>query len=1029
MTVVGPGPQIIHVPAGVGIDQTKRAEHVQPGEANLYQQNVRLDYVGGLIQRPGFTNLTSLRFDGSSRTAGKRVASHRNEMVVSDGDLLDVYSPTAGVWATKGRLPACTVKRVKVASYNIQNDNMYDVTYSNGYYVIVCTEPYSSTAGTINVLGIVVDASNGLVIYTQTLLASPVAATTCQSVKIVAVGTNVVAMFTNAGTIKGCRMDMTNVAAGFAGQQNVAANYKNTNPYNHGVFDAVGLTTRVAIAYENTVGSTTRISIVTFDPTVNALTNISTQLETTTNTNVSEVAIAGAEGEEIWTTWAHDTVTNVFVSARNTTTLASIIATATAFNTLELFPQFLAIGRTASHEVYISASSIANVILSGSWYRTTTTRAFNSGGSLVTDSGFPSIAGWIAYSKPFRMNGRVYMEFAYDDVLTQPNVVLGDITGDTASTALNLTVRPIGWAAPRLSRFDNLGFCITARHACFPTATKMASLRIVKANVSAASLSIIEHDFASPLNQLPKSFAESLYISGGIQYQYDGQRVYEAGFIVGPRVDLTLVGSGSLTGTYIYTAIYEFIDAFGNVIFSEPAPVMVKSPSAQNVTIVVRQAMMTWKNGNDPNTKIEPKELRTIRIRLYRTATGGGTFYNIANFATRDTSISYTDSLSDTALIALEQLYTIPGTVGASKNRQAMGAVQHIVECNGVLVAIGDDGTTLRCTAQHVVGESPWHHDNLQIPIEGDGDVIALASQDGAVIAFKRDAIFVVPVDPASNNLSTGGFGVPRRLAVDIGCINPRSVVVTGLGVFFQSDRGIEILTRSLAVNFIGQQIQTTFPLYPNVMAAVLDVQNAIVRFSLAQTGSTTVGVDAVYDLTVQAWSSFDVKTGAAASAQAVSASYVFHAGAWRYVWLDSVGTIRFEDPTTWLDSGAWVIPQWETAWIKTELQREHQFWQADLLFERESAAGLLGEVAYDWQPYSASDNKVWSEAEIATFSRQVEPRLSGRHQAVKFRFSGTAPAILGTGRGLTFIGVSIDLEQHQGPTQGTPKLAVASRK
>jgi hypothetical protein len=90
-------------------------------------------------------------------------------------------------------------------------------------------------------------------------------------------------------------------------------------------------------------------------------------------------------------------------------------------------------------------------------------------------------------------------------------------------------------------------------------------------------------------------------------------------------------------------------------------------------------------------------------------------------------------------------------------------------------------------------------------------------------------------------------------------------------------------------------------------------------------------------------------------------------------------------------------------------------------------SAGLTADVSYDWN--APSDTKVWTEADIVANPHQVEARVTGRYQAVKFRFHDTAPASPSTGQGLEFIGLSLDLAPHQGPTQGTPKLPVTARK
>lgn len=1016
-----PGAQIIHVPAGVGIDQSLRAEHVQPGQANLYAQNVRLTHSGGLEKRPAFTALTSNRIGSGTRSAGHRLASLGRALVATDGSVLDTYSPASTEWSPRGRISECTARRYNVAATSIETVTLTgdaeraSVAYGSGYYLVAAMD--TDQTGTLYPIVHVVDATTKRVVFSDSP-ATGITVTTFAP-RIIVVGTTAILVWTSSGKVSAATLDLTSVSSGFSSVTDLATDANST------LFDVLPLSSTFALAYENNGGGTTRITLKTFSPS-SLGSAAATQTETTNSAAITALCLAGASGEELWTVWAYTGSANVKISARNTSTLSSIIATSTLMSTSSSGANLVSAGRTAADEIYVVATSADTNGADSTWRASSSIRAVNSSGSLVTSRNITYIPGWSAGSRPFSVSSRAYIELSYDDLSGGVyNTVLVDITGD-ASTYV--TLRPVAWIAPRLNRHNPSG---NPRPIAAVSSTLFANAHTIWSSQRTFTVAIAEYDFAGQ-RHLPVSYAGALYLTGGIFQRFDGERVYEDGFISPPRVSLANSGTG-ITGTFSYVAIHEYTDATGNVVWSSPSPVQSTGAiTNKQVDVKVRRPVMTWKNGVDGNADYQPQNLRAVRTLLYRTANGGGVYYLLAMNAANPTSglWSYTDTTSDASLIAGAQLYKVPGAVGAAKDRQAVGSVLHACECNGVLVVVDDSGTTLRCYAERVTGEAPWHHDNLQLPIEGDGDVVALASLDGSVIAFKRDAIFVVPVEPANANISQGGFGSPRRIAVDAGCVDPRSVLVTSLGVFFQSDRGIELLTRELSIQPVGQKIQDTFADYPNVTAAVLDVRNGLARFSLAQTGSSTVGVDVVFDLTLGEWISVDVKRGAAATAQAVSATYGYHSGSYRYAWIDSVGTVFYEDLTTWLDNTSyWVTSQWETAWIKLGLQVDQQFWQGVLLHERKTACGLTAEVGYSWADYDAGDNKVWSESELTTYTRQVELRPQAHSQGFRCRFSDTAPVTYGTGQALEFVGLSVDVAPRQGATQGTPRLAVGARK
>ena len=1047
-----PAPTILHIPAGVGVDQSVRDEHVPPGQANLNAENVRITKSGALVKRAGFTASTSTRLVQATRTVGKRAAAFQNTLVTSDGTLVDRYSPTQAKFIVGGRIPECLVTKTGISGAGrevlTQSDarSMYDVAYASGYYIVVAREPVT-TADNFKIIGYVIDATSLAVVLKEEISATDVTHPNSTGLRVATDGSNVVVVWGDGTNLRGSRLSIASMASGFStpvvlATDNLAGTIVTgggglASSAGPGRIDIVMLTTRFAVAHANNSGGTARITVRTFDQAVDALTAITFNAITTvtaSSNTISSLSIAGAESEQLWVVYGVRNDPLIYVTLLTPVALSVLTANATPMYATDTYPTHISLERTGANQVYVAAASTPAA--TNSWRHIVSGRMTSVAGVPSADRRYANVTGYAPGSKPFVVNSRVYMELLHDDDVVTPARVLVDVTGDAWNgEAGNITFRPIGCASQRLAVYSTFGEDSgqPGMHVASKSSTEFAVVHFTLATATTFSIDLVTYNFGSDLRQMPVVFAGSVYWAGGLVYKYDGIQVSEDGFVVGPRV-LASTGSAvapTLTGTFAYTAVYEYASQNGEAIVSQAAPVVSSTVAGNKINVMIRTCAVTWKEGNDPLGGVLPFGGRKVQVKIYRTTNGGGEYYLLTTFF-RDgssTIFTYADDITDATLITRAKLYRAPGRLGTAKDRQSLGCSKLLTECNGVLVSATEQGSTLRCTAERVVGEAPWHNDGLQLQIDGDGDITALASLDGTVVVFKRTAIYLVPIEPANANLSAGGFGAARAIAVDAGCIDPRSVVVTSLGIFFQSDRGIELLTRSLTVQFIGQKIQDTFALYPTVTAAVLDVKNALVRFSLAQTGSTTVGITAVFDLTLSVWAGFDIIRGAAASAQATSAAYAYHAGAWRYVWLDSVGTVRYEDQTTWLDGETWVTAMWETAWIKPELQRESQFWQAILLHQRKSACGLLGEIAWDWAAYDAADNKTWAEAAITTYTRQVDLRLTGRGQAFKCRFTDTAPATLGTGQGLEFVGLSTDFSPHQGPTQGTPRLAEASRR
>jgi hypothetical protein len=94
------------------------------------------------------------------------------------------------------------------------------------------------------------------------------------------------------------------------------------------------------------------------------------------------------------------------------------------------------------------------------------------------------------------------------------------------------------------------------------------------------------------------------------------------------------------------------------------------------------------------------------------------------------------------------------------------------------------------------------------------GDITAIAAMDDKILIFKETLLFYVAgegPDPTGNN---GSFTIPLLVSADCGCIYPQSIVLTGDGIMFLSQKGLYICDRQLNVTYIGQSLDaiTTNP-------------------------------------------------------------------------------------------------------------------------------------------------------------------------------------------------------------------------
>lgn len=1005
----------MHIPAGLPIDEGTRPEILDVGGANVSNVNARRVRRGVLGKRLGYAPQTKARLDATTRSAGARLFCQRDVVGVIDGAYLDVYSDGAAVNATRGRVPDCSVTMRPSATYSgeLSGAALLDLAVCGNFaayaYEVAENDPISAQT---ELLLYVEDVTTGAAIRAPELIFTTAVSGLGFPTPVCCLGsygTYLLAVFfdSEVGTLKAYYLNTASASTLTTGW--VAVSALGLTAATPGVFalSLQSLPDRVAIAFVNSSAGASQVSVATINisGTIQAVSLNSGGL------TPQKVAIEGSATDTLWITWNQGTA--VKVCGLSATSLSTVLASTATMLTLNSASQVPSIGivssATAGHgRVIATDGSIDRLQMRG--FKTTA-------GATAADGSQVTVPNALLGSRPFRVGSRYFALFAPapgNSTNAQRTAVLCDFTDD------NTWLRPVANLAPSLAVLPGLLACHVESLGSSRYLTGLSVVTNGAGNITNA----VTFDFADRNRWRTVSHNNETMLSGGLLASFGGSRAAELGFVVRPtKPSMSAAGGGSLTGNYRYVVVFEQVDANGNwAVSSISDPALIPSLTSAVVTVTVRPCSITARQVRSKGAD--------VRISIYRTTGSGSPPYYFVGSLMNDTSavsISLADDTDDATLTTQRELYspTLPGS-GSAQDRRAPPHCQDLESYNGMLVVAS--GSTLWWSGQTVDGEQTWFNPAFTVPVEGDGDITAIRAMDGTLYVFKRRGLWAVAGEAPSDNGAQGGLGTPRRIAADVGCIDPSSCVVTSAGLFFQSARGIELLQRNGSVMWVGENMRQTLASYPVVSSAVLDDVEGLAIFSLAASESggavSGSGVDLVYDLTINGWISKDDKTGSSAHEASQDGAMLTVSGKRRYGWLGTDGTVHYRklstDSDAYLDGSSFVVGQYELPPWKTGLQQQQRVYEMELLFERESAAGLEIDIAHDFGAYS--ETKTWTETDIAA-QRQVSFRPKPQTTAVQLRVKETAPAVNGTGQGLTFIGISADIAPKQGTTRGTTRL------
>lgn len=989
--------QLVQFPFTAGIDEGTRDEVVEAGSGWAVLENGRQDHRGGYSTRNGFTATATARTDATSPTTGYKLFAAQEMACRIAENKLDVYVQQSAAWKQIGRVPECITRQISMPSVGAAS-TLEDVEYCNGYLAV---SSYFTSGAQLAVL----DAATGAMVLPP-----------------VGFGTGwfpLVASFSSRYFIalgaSGARIDLyildTNTAA------SVAAGWTSlvtvgTDVTGSFIASMTSLSDRVAVAYITNGAGTDRVNVKTYNQTG----LLESATVGTSSVTPDAVDIAGSNADTLWVSWNEATLVkmkgltgNSLASVKATT--ATIATATTGVRLIGISPSTTGVGRLLVN----NTSTPPQVSMIG--FQTSAGAAAALGSQITVFNA--AMCG-----RPFYYGTRHYAPFFGGITTTaltgntQKNLIVADWTDDYAS------LRPIANLFPSLAVVSTFGKAKTVVGA---TAWKLYTAAGVTRSGVADSAAVIEVDFGSGQRWRAVAHGGSTFLSGGLLSYFDGVRVAEAGYLIRPTLPTTATSATGITAStgWRYVCVYEEIDGDGNWHVSGLSSPSASTGAVANKTVTVTTSPLTI------SSRINTTTNNSVRVAFYRTLDGGSAPYyrlGVTGNSTAASTVTYADTTTDATLAANAKLYSQPGVVGTAQDRRPPPGLGMIVSYNGVLV--GASGSDVWFSGQDVLGEGTWFNPIFQVPVPGDGDITAMWVMDGTLYVAKRREIYAISGEAPSDNGATGGLGQPRRLAVDVGCIESRSPCVTALGTFFQSDRGIEILTRAQTVEWIGESVQDTLASYPIITAATVDPASCTVLVECAAGESaglvTGSGRTPVYDLSLRTWVSTDRRTDryGIADAPTQSACIVYTGSAYRYAWLDSVGNVATEN-TTHLDAGGNLIAKRAVSGnVKASGFQGHQHVNKTLLLAKyHTPHDLNVSFAYDYSS-SYKTVRLYTAAQLLTLTGQI-PNLQIEHpmhddarcEAVRVQLQDVTPSSgsVGTGQGATWIALAFEIVPQSG--------------
>ncbi len=883
-----------------GID-TKTDEKNVAATSFLELDNVDFTKTGSLKKRNGYQKISSDIASGGSISSGNAIATFKEELLQYSTDKLYSYSEAEEKWLEKGSVTAAATEAYSVIS---DGSDAVDSNFTIASGIAAYT--YSSSSASFNSQAVLVDNTTGTVL-------SKLSLNTTGSVRVEALYNRFFFIFITGGNI--CFQYVDAVAPTVLSSTSIIGTASGT------LFDAEVIGARIFVLWRS--GLNANISYIELPSTsVSPITTpclVTTDRFTISKENVNNVRVGfcSSGGTGVTSLLYNYSLSAqlqapVTVFAGLTVVYISSIQNATNINASDYIVSYVT-GASAVETIKSTIDNLGNV--------TSPEVVFYKVGiqsKPVLFNGLVYFMGYRLNTLPdpvqtgisyylFTTDGRIVARFERENGLIRFNLLV---------PSLRVENDTICFAAEGLTEFQNTNSSVTV-----PTAVKKYCA-----------------EFSTVKNYFDSEVANTLNISGGVVKMYDGETIVEQGFLEAPSANISAVvaatggpqgvgnSAGAFPTTVQYCQVLAWRDRFGQIYRSAPGPVytVTIANNSQKVTHTFYPYALT--------------EKENIEIELYRTEALGTVFYKCSGqtFATRIVNNpsaptqTYEDSLTDTALISNETLYTTGGVL----ENDSPDSSKYLVTFKNRLFSLTSDGKELQYSKLIEQNGPVEFNAAFKIKLDSRGGVgTSLAVLDDNLIIFKERAIFAMTGEGPNNLGEQDDYRQPQLLTSDAGCSEPNSVCNSSEGVFFKSEKGIYILRRGLAVEYIGAPVEKYNDMVITSGTLIADVNQ--VRFT------TEAGKALVFDYFHRMWSTYS-------NIKAVDATNY----GTNYVFVTSAGNILKETVGVYKDIASYIKISIVSSWIQLAgIQGFERFYKMMILGTYKTAHKLKVAFAYNFNP------------------------------------------------------------------------------
>lgn len=980
---------VIEIPFGTSMDESVAKQVLEPGAMALVQ-NAVVSKKGSYSKRRGVEALPKTILGGGSISAGFAVYDYdQRAPCMTDGSSLYDYSESDSAWANCGLVPECEVRRsggLQAAAKS--TPYIYEMVVIANRRLIVYTVPLGANASPPDYVNSslnnrsdiyysVQDATTGAVLVPTTYLDRMVGPGVCPTFTLASTSSHVVltalipvvsgdyqlrayVWHLSASATAAPTQDLWSVGTGGGGGVYALDAFVTVTPEER--------SGQLVYLYRDATGDVGTEKIRKYTPAT-LVSSVATSPVLSVDAGLGQRARIhyDSSDDKLWIAWIPSPAT----STQKMSVVACDWSNLSVLATFAGYSQ--AMSTTAIHTIASCLNGADLVVnlscnINGGTNSYIDSMTYHYAASSITGVDTGRRENVASYSDPFIRGGRVY-QWVIITPLTADTVLPYEGLGRLMLTELQASTwrfRPVANVAQNL--VSTSAFPLKPHRPFATTASTWEILVPVVRAVGSAHLEVAAADFSSVHRLRSARYGDVMLLSGASPAQFDGAKVVEQGFLYPPNITVAtsapsgdgqyLVGPDSGTGSYAFFAIWERTDSQGNVHRSEPSNIEFITLAAGDMKRVVVTSIPLVVTSSD-NT----------RLIVYRTRLDGTTYYR-DNETSAATAAGTLLTVEVFAQDLNELFYTQIATPGASQYRYSPPPLRCLTNHGSCVCGVAEDGKTIWFSGQHVPGEGVWWSPAFISYIDDHGYVTALASMDGRLYVFTRNAIWLIDGDGFADN-GEGGYTIPQRLAVDAGCIDERSVVVTPAGTMFRSDLGVALLDRSGSVSFFGWPVQDTLAEYPTITGASLDRVSGDVKLSLTAGSGQNAWLS--WDYRVNVWTRH-LLSMPSVTAEGSSVVVTDDVARWHVAMSDGT-VLRVADAvsdTYAVGGGAsFVSTMIETPWIKAQgLQGFQRVWRVLTLFSVASGPpGLRVSLLYDYED-SVSESRTWTASEVASLPR-----------------------------------------------------------